>query len=70
MFLELFWPKEIKELVAKYRAEGTLNEESVEYLKHNTSKYLWILAALSLFFILTSESIAVCTVLNVYGLKH
>jgi len=29
MIAELFWPKEMKELVKKYRDEGTLNEEAV-----------------------------------------
>ncbi len=45
MFLELFWPKEIKELVAKYRAEDTLNEESVEYLNMviRRNLILWII---------------------------
>lgn len=30
MLAELFWPKEMKELVAKYRAEGILNEGAVQ----------------------------------------
>jgi len=30
---ELFWPKEMKELVKKYRAEGTCNEEAVKIYK-------------------------------------
>ena len=31
-FVELFWPKEMRELVNKYRAEGTLNEEAIRYV--------------------------------------
>ena len=38
MFLELFWPKEMKELVKKYRKEGNLNEEAVK----NINKLFWI----------------------------
>lgn len=34
--VRLFWPKEIKELVKKYEAEGTLNQNAISYLTHQT----------------------------------
>jgi len=44
MIAELFWPKEMKELVKKYRAEGTCNEEAVRYV--NKAIILGIIIAL------------------------
>lgn len=45
MLAELFWPKEMKELVAKYRSQGTLNEEAV---RHNNKQFLtvWVIGIL------------------------
>lgn len=48
MLTELFWPKEMKELVAKYRTEGTLNKPAVHNMNDNIRKHLIIGFTLSL----------------------
>ena len=35
MFVELFYPKELRRLIEKYRKEGTLNETIVKKLRKN-----------------------------------
>ncbi len=37
MFMLWLWPKEVRELVKKYRAEGTLNVQAVEYINQRIS---------------------------------
>lgn len=51
MITELFYPKEMKELIAKYRAEGTLNEEAVKHFNRNsyTCIVVCIVAAILLY---------------------
>jgi len=41
MIAELFWPKEMKELVKKYREEGTLNEEAVGNINKRIRKIIF-----------------------------
>ncbi len=57
MILELFWPREVKELIAKYREEGTLNEEAVRLIKRTSRGYLILFAFISAIFIVTSEPV-------------
>lgn len=42
MFLELFWPKEIKKIIAEFKTNGNLNEEAVEHLRKLTKKHFII----------------------------
>lgn len=48
MLTEVFWPKEMKELVTKYRAEGTLKEEAVHNLNKNIKKHFAVGCVLAL----------------------
>jgi hypothetical protein len=56
-FFELFWSKEMKQLVEKYRKEGTLNEEAVRYFNNSVRGYLIIFIFISIFFLANSELI-------------
>lgn len=47
--LEIFWPNVIKQQIAKYEAEGTLNQACVENLKRTSVKFTIIGIVLALF---------------------
>lgn len=64
MILELFWPKELKELVKKYRDEGTLNEEAVKFLKCLTYKYYAISLIIIAILFFTKQFIASMVLLS------
>jgi len=55
---ELFWPKEMKELVKKYRAEGTCNEEAVRYVNKAIWKHISIFLIIAFMLLTTSEVMA------------
>jgi len=58
MIAELFWPKEMKELVKKYRAEGTCNEEAVRYVNKAIWKHISIFLIIAFMLLTTSEVMA------------
>ena len=51
MFVELFYPKELRRLIEKYRKEGTLNETIVKKLRKNI--YVGVTVCSILFWILS-----------------
>lgn len=51
-FWQIFWPKKMRELVAKYEAKGTLNEDAI----HHVSKRQYISLAVFVFVALIDPS--------------
>lgn len=53
--IEIFWPGEIRQLIANYRAQGILNEEGYNYITYLNKVFVWILGGLAIFYTLNSE---------------
>jgi hypothetical protein len=55
MLMELFWPKDLKKLVKKYKDEGTLNEVAMRNIEKTTYNHLAIIVIVALIFIFNAE---------------
>lgn len=55
--IEIFWPGEIRQLIAKYRADGTLNEKCVAHLNALSKKLAICLFIFALIWVLIGSPI-------------